>query len=160
MYPQDARKTQAADMRRVKSTPVARRRGFDWIILPFRCDMKHSVQSMNKPLFTFKSVLSLLLCIGTGPYYLGTIKMSLYSPTPDLKFYTVPWLGWLCLFFGVLTFGLLSVREARLRREETRMQDGLCPRCGYDLRATPSRCPECGQFVKMKALPRPSGRGR
>ena len=37
------------------------------------------------------------------------------------------------------------VRRLGKRREARR---GLCPSCGYDLRESPERCPECGMAVK------------
>ena len=42
---------------------------------------------------------------------------------------------------------VLVVRRAMRRR---RMMPGKCRRCGYDLRATPEQCPECGE-VQVQA---------
>jgi hypothetical protein len=61
-----------------------------------------------------------------------------YVGTGDLTIVIVP--QWsLVLLFGVLpTCWLISWR----RRQ--RHGPGMCRQCGYDMRATPDRCPECG----------------
>ena len=59
---------------------------------------------------------------------------------------TVP-LWFLAAVFGIPPcLGALAWRRRRMRAH--RRREGMCERCGYDIRASPERCPECGTSTK------------
>jgi len=54
---------------------------------------------------------------------------------------------WIAIPYGLLAlvfFLPTVVWMAQRRGRNQRRRSGLCAACGYDLRATPDRCPECG----------------
>jgi len=65
-------------------------------------------------------------------------------------------------FWSLATFTALLPLAWATRQIRSRLRNsiGLCPTCNYDLRASPTRCPECGAETNT-ATPSPvSGRGR
>jgi hypothetical protein len=64
-----------------------------------------------------------------------------YDPPTAFSAIGIPcWM--LTVALGLIPAAMAGVRVWRIGR--ARSQRGLCPNCGYDLRATPDRCPECG----------------
>ncbi len=80
----------------------------------------------------------------SGPAYDGTFRIVLVP----YAYFVIP----------AALLALVAVRAARVARR--RRNEGRCPDCGYDLRASPGRCPECGRdssFTAGAARPTTSG---
>ena len=60
---------------------------------------------------------------------------------------------WLAAAAANVAAGVLGIWLVfRADRREKRHAHGLCVRCGYDLRATPTGCPECGAVPTRRGI--------
>lgn len=61
------------------------------------------------------------------------------------------------MLYVFIAFAILPVIWFPRAYRSWRRCEGFCPLCGYDLRATPDRCPECGDAVLRSAPAVPPG---
>ncbi len=52
------------------------------------------------------------------------------------------------LVLAIISGGILTYCLVPLRRRRKRKKLGLCLKCGYDLRGSKHRCPECGEATQ------------
>lgn len=83
-------------------------------------------------IITTVAVLSLLLCTA-----LCALNVEVHHPVPVGGLLVLP-IAW------PPAWAWQHYRQRRVVRR--RLAAGQCVACGYDLRATPGRCPECGRI--------------
>jgi len=91
---------------------------------------------LNRLGFLFDSHVN----ISSGPLVPGQLRRAKYTN------YEVP--DWCVLFvLSVLPAIYFGPRISRRIRQDYRTRRNRCPVCNYDMRATPDRCPECGNIA-------------
>jgi hypothetical protein len=92
--------------------------------------------------------------IRTALGFLGTGLLALLASNPFFTRGTnaniLQGVFWIC-WWGFIVLMALDWRLRRSSRKRLMLHlEGKCEFCGYDLRATPLRCPECGQTPTLR----------
>jgi hypothetical protein len=88
-----------------------------------------------------------LLANGSGEYRWYGWENFTYSREPHfLKLFVPYWMVCPLLLISAVFLSWVAQFPKRIRRW-ARPTSAVCANCGYDIRATPERCPECGTVV-------------
>ncbi len=126
---------------------IGKFRGNSWENLPF---LSPEPKYLEPPQFYFTHIVVHRALLNFDPHLNSNTPMPIYLPPRPI--------GWVCrvpwwsIFVLSCAATLLFMLPNVLIWWRLSRRPGACPVCGYDIRATPERCPECGNANPMATV--------
>jgi len=125
-------------MSKIEGTELFAIHGSLWVIVWTGTDLQYLLPIIPRG-WTFGNVPNGMRVHGFIPWFENQVVPTDYG-TMQYSSLVLP------LYIPILILAILPLLAGRrIHRRRKRMKLGLCLKCGYDLRASKDRCPECGE---------------